>query len=48
MEEDEQKPVKESAETETEPEQDEALTAAAVSEEAAETEEDEMIIRDLE
>ena len=48
VEEDEQKPVKESAETETEPEQDETLTAAAVSEEAAETEEDEMIIRDLE
>ena len=48
VEEDEQKPVKESAETETEPEQDEALTAAAVGEEAAETEEDEMIIRDLE
>ena len=46
--EDEQKPVKESAETETEPEQDETLTAAAASEEAAETEEDEMIIRDLE
>lgn len=48
VEEDEQKPVKESAETETEPEQDETLTAAAVSEEAAETEEDELIIRDLE
>ena len=48
VEEDEQKPVKESAETETEPEQDETLTAAAVSEEAADTEEDEMIIRDLE
>lgn len=48
VEEDEQKPIKESAETETEPEQDETLTAAAVSEEAAETEEDEMIIRDLE
>lgn len=48
VEEDEQKPVKESAETETEPEQDETLTTAAVSEEAAETEEDEMIIRDLE
>lgn len=50
VEEDEQKPVKESAETETEPEQeqDETLTAAAASEEAAETEEDEMIIRDLE
>lgn len=50
VEEDEQKPVKESAETETEtePEQDETLTAAAASEKAAETEEDEMIIRDLE
>ena len=48
VEEDEQKPVKESAETETEPEQDKTLTAAAASEEAAETEEDAMIIRDLE
>lgn len=48
VEEDEQKPVKESAETETEPEQDETLTAAAASEKAAETEEDEMTIRDLE
>lgn len=47
VEEEEQEPVKESTETETEPEQNETLTAA-VSEEAAETEEDEMIIRDLE
>ena len=35
-------------EDDEEPEQDETLTTAAVSEEAAETEEDEMIIRDLE